>query len=857
MDIPGFLRHRNYLIIIFLVILAIFMLWIRMLPSASLASTDILNLVGSDDPLYNLRQIEQMNVNFPNYSWFEAMTLFPTGQLIHWGPLFIWIISGLCLLTGATTRPEIISLALTIPPIMAALMVPVMYLLGKKISGVPCGLFSAFFIAVVSGQFFFRSLYGYLDHHIAEVLFSTIFCLCYIWVLIYTREHPVDFTRKETLRIPLIMSVVCGIAYVLGLLVMPTMVLFALIVALFTFIQCIWDFIRGIKADSLLLINTVTFGIAAISFLIFGIHKEGLQFDYYTLGHPLAYILIIIATALLFLFSRLFEKKGPLQYAGALLGLIVVLFGVFALALPGVFTVLTESTIQFFGQNPLYLTIQEARSWTLGEAWDSFNIGLILMALGVLFLLYVLWKEKKAEHLFVLIWALLIIYSTWQHIRYEYYFAVPLALFSGVFAGAVVEWAKRDLLALVSGKTGKQVESADTSNPKEKPKGKKISKGAPAKKKVDYLPVGVVVLVLALTGIFAYLSVSYEYTVSGSGGIRMNPDWRESLEWMEIHTPDPGVNYYRIYDGNTFEYPDQSYGVMSWWDYGHMITYIAKRIPNANPFQSGVSGENGAASFFMVDSEEKNTAIADALGVRYVITDIEMDVGKFWAMATWYNSSAGQDPYTELLLVPDESHSGSYDPYTLYEGPYFRTMVSKLHNFDGSMVEPGQVYYVEINDGLSSTPVATKALVMNPAEARAAADAYNRNKAPGTRAMVLSTGILSPHDPIPALRHYRLVHESPTNIMAQSPPDIKYVKIFEYVPGARIKGSGIIAVDLVTNTGRKFTYRQASIGDEFIVPYATSGSTSEVKAQGKYRLEGTGQEFDVSEQAVMQGLQVG
>jgi dolichyl-diphosphooligosaccharide--protein glycosyltransferase len=103
----------------------------------------------------------------------------------------------------------------------------------------------------------------------------------------------------------------------------------------------------------------------------------------------------------------------------------------------------------------------------------------------------------------------------------------------------------------------------------------------------------------------------------------------------------------------------------------------------------------------------------------------------------------------------------------------------------------------------------------------------------------------------------RLVHESPTNIMAQSPPDIKYVKIFEYVPGARIKGSGIIAVDLVTNTGRKFTYRQASIGDEFIVPYATSGSTSEVKAQGKYRLEGTGQEFDVSEQAVMQGLQVG
>lgn len=857
MDSPDFMRYRKYLIIIFLAILAIFMLWIRMLPSASVASTDILNLVGSDDPLYNLRQIEQMNVNFPNYSWFEAMTLYPNGQVIHWGPLFIWIISGLCLLTGATTRPEIISLALTIPPIMAAIMVPVMYLLGKKLSGFSCGLLAAFFIAVVSGQFYFRSLYGYLDHHIAEVLFSTVFCLCYIWVLVYTREHPVDFTRKETLRIPIIMSVACGVAYILGLLVMPTMVLFALIAALFTFIQCIWYFFRGIRTDSLLLINTVTFGIAAASFLIFGVHKEGLQFDYYTLGHPLAYILIIVATAILFTFSRIFQKRGPVQYVGALAGLVIGVLAVFAVALPGVFTTFTESTIQFFGQNPLYLTIQEARSWTINEAWDSFNIGLILMALGLLVLLYTLWKEKKAEHLFMVIWALLIIYSTWQHIRYEYYFVVPLALLSGVFAGAVIDWGGKDILGLFSGKRGKADAAAETATTKEKQKGKKHSKAAPAKKNVNYLSLGAVALVLILTVVFAYLSVSYAYTVSSSGGIRMNPDWRESLEWMEIHTPDTGVNYYRMYDSATFEYPEQSYGVMSWWDYGHMITYIAKRIPNANPFQAGVSGENGAASFFITESEEKNSAIADALGVRYVMTDIEMDVGKFWAMATWYNSSAGQEPYVEFLLVPEESHSGGYDPFTLYEASYFRTMISRLHNFDGSMVEPGQVYYVEINDRLSSTPVATKAVIMNVQEARAAVDAYNNNAATGTRAMVLSTGILSPHDPIPALRQYRLVHESPTNILTQSPPDIKYVKVFEYVPGARIKGSGVIAVDLVTNTGREFTYRQASSGDGFIVPYATSGTSNEVRAKGKYRIEGTGQEFDVSEQAVMQGLQVG
>ena len=39
---------------------------------------------------------------------------------------------------------------------------------------------------------------------------------------------------------------------------------------------------------------------------------------------------------------------------------------------------------------------------------------------------------------------------------------------------------------------------------------------------------------------------------------------------------------------------------MSWWDYGHLITYIAKRIPNANPFQAGVAGPNGVGSVFHV-----------------------------------------------------------------------------------------------------------------------------------------------------------------------------------------------------------------------------------------------------------------
>lgn len=862
METSGFIRYRKYLIAILLVLMAIFAIWVRMLPSAAAGTTDILNLVGSDDPMYNLRQVEQMNQNFPAYGWFEAMTLYPYGQVIHWGPLFIWIISALCLILGAVTRPEIIAIALAVPPIVAGLMVPVMYLLGKRVSGTMAGLFSALVIAVVSGQFFFRSLYGYLDHHIAEVLFSTIFILCYVWALAYFREHPVDFSRRETLRTPLLLSAICGVSYVLGLLVMPTMILFALVVAISTFILFVWGFFRGVKGDSLLLLNTVTFGIAAASFLVFGVHKEGFQFDYYTLGHPLAYVLIIVGTAVLYALERLFRERGHVQYLAGLACVFVAVLGLFAVVLPGLFSMFTASLTQFFGQNELYLTIQEARSWTAADAWGNFGFGLILLAAGLILLCILLWKEKRDEHLFVLVWSLVIIIATCQHIRYEYYFAAPLALLSGLFVGWVVSWGGKEILSLAKLEKKVSKEEPVPARPSTKQKKKKQAKQERAAQKRDPLKIGAVAVVLLILCVFGYSQVTYELLVASSGALRMNPDWRESLEWMETSTPDPGVDYYRIYDKETFQYPPESYGVMSWWDYGHMITYIAKRIPNANPFQSGVSGENGAAAFFMTTDDERNSAIARTLGVRYVMTDVEMDIGKFWAMSTWFNSSAGISPYMETVLAPAQGGAGTtYTSVDMYEAPYFLTMISRLHNFDGSMAEAGQAYYIEVDQTRAAYPVATGAQVMGAAAAWEAADAYNRNAAAGRRALVLSPDFITPVVKVPALQHYRLVHESPTNVLAgysnDSSLDLKYVKVFEYVPGARIAGEGTIEVDVVTNTGREFTYRQESRDGVFIVPYATTGSPYEVKTKGKYRIAGTGREIEVPEEAVMQGLPVG
>ncbi len=113
-----------------------------------------------------------------------------------------------------------------------------------------------------------------------------------------------------------------------------------------------------------------------------------------------------------------------------------------------------------------------------------------------------------------------------------------------------------------------------------------------------------------------------------------------------------------------------------------------------------------------------------------------------------------------------------------------------------------------------------------------------------------------PAGTVPALRHYRLIHESPDDAYTSNTSDVKWVKVFEYVRGARIRGSGIISLPLVTNTGRHFSYRQESIDGEFIVPYSTTGNPYGVTAEGRYRIEGTGESFEVPESAVINGTAI-
>jgi dolichyl-diphosphooligosaccharide--protein glycosyltransferase len=209
------------------------------------------------------------------------------------------------------------------------------------------------------------------------------------------------------------------------------------------------------------------------------------------------------------------------------------------------------------------------------------------------------------------------------------------------------------------------------------------------------------------------------------------------------------------------------------------------------------------------------------------------------------------------ILLPSQSDATQYMPALVNTDKYYLTMVSRLHNFDGSLTEPSTAYYVEYADPIVSgttTPLMVNAMLLPLKDALIYETAYNLNNKQGYHATIVNSDPTKPTVTIPALKHYRLVHESPTTTISSNNTNVKYVKTFEYVKGAHIKGDGIIEVPILTNTGRLYIYSQESINGEFIVPYSTTDNNYNVKAIGNYKIRGSNQEYSISEESVITGV---
>ncbi len=785
------------------------------------------------DPWYTARQIELMVAHYPSYAWFDPMTAFPTGKMIDWGPLFPFLGASAAMLSGALTRDEILFAAAFVPPVLAALAVPLMYLLGRALYDWKAGLVAAAVIAIIPGGYFLRTSFGFLDHHGAEVLFSTLFCLLYIVALRLAAEREFRISAAGESLYAGIAAAGAGLAFLLGLLVMPTMILFALIVTIFTFLQYVTAPSDRKACMALAFVNTIAFSIVLVGYSLFMIQREGSSLASYTVGHSYVSLFIVTGTLFLFLLSHLFgtdRRKFALGVIGA-----AVAMGVLISLMPGLSDTFSTSLRVFFGATDTAFPIQEMEPMDLVGAWASFNVGLFLLAAGIVLLGIDWFRGRQPWFLFVLAWAAVVIVATVAHVRYEYYLAVIVALAAGIAFFALPKHLEK--------REAKPVEKK--AQPAGK-KGKKREKTASPESNAMSL----VVLALVLFGMISLFQDATSATRYQAHLV--SDDWKGALEWLEGASPDPGVEYLGVYTAKNWTYPSTAYGVLSLWDYGHLITVLGRRIPNSNPFQDHALGRYSTTAFLMAPTEEEAEKIATRLGSRYVITENRMANTKFVSTAGLYNSSRKTGYYTRDFLVPGEK-GGQYSTLTLLADPYYHTMIARLHALDGSLVVPEKAYYLEYQEQPGSVPVITRIEHIAYETAREKERQFSGPAGGGTHPAVLSSTLASPLSEVPALLHYRLVYESPKRDPVDNLSD---VKIFERVKGAQIRGEGTIELVLVTNQGRTFSYRQESRDGVFVVPYSTVQNPYPVRAKGPYRIVGTSLSYEVSEEDVREGRQV-
>ena len=444
------------------IILLVFMavaLVLRLIPALFVKDSGFLYTYDTDG-WYTLRQIEVMVHQFPQYNWFDPMTAFPTGKFIDWGPLYPFIAAVLCLITGATFQAAIVSAAGWVSPIMAALMVPVVYYVGKTIRDWQTGIVAAGLVAVVSYHYFFLSWYGLISHHIAEVFISTIFLLLYISAIVYVRKHGLDRGDPRTLYVPIMLAALAGVCYFCALLASPTVILMLVVIGIYTLVQCILDQWAGHSSGDLLMTNGIFLSLSAALLVLFGFHATGISITQYHPDWCTSTLRCSLKPGCFLHFRILWAQANPRTWSAfAILGVA----GCAAVFLYPPFTGMGQQAFRpLFGSTQFSVGVVETLPLTLPVAWDFFGLSIILSAGGLLVLGYSVVKKHKAEWIFLLVWSLVLLILTIRYQRFDYYSTVNIVLLSAICITEPFRWQDAAVRAKVSALVSRIVPASST-----------------------------------------------------------------------------------------------------------------------------------------------------------------------------------------------------------------------------------------------------------------------------------------------------------------------------------------------------------------------------------------------------------
>lgn len=598
----------------------------------------------SNDAYYYMRLVDGMVANFPHLPSVDPYLVYPDGQSIITFHLFARLIASIswAIGLGAPTQHLINIVGAFVPAIMGALVVVPVYFIGRALWGSVAGLLSAALIAVLPGEFLGRSILGFADHHIAEVLFSTMSMLFLVLAL-----------KKTSIRRTVVYCTLAGLFWGMYGLTWQGGSLFLFIVCLYFVVQFITDHMRGRDVTHLCITGVVFNLVGMIVFLPSVIYADNKVFYLVSMGTALLLpISLWCLSRIMVKVNRFYYPIGILTLAGVGLWVLSVsnqmVFGQVAGVFQFVFA-LTSTQLTTIEMQPLLFP---QGSFTLSIVWGNFGLALYGFMIGFLMLIWNAVKKSGADRTLLIVWSIVILAMALGQRRFAYYLSVNVALLNGYLLWRTLKWLGVE-------EWTRSISDLMTSVRDRKTKKSHVVIAHSFNMAIIAMILFVVCYIPLMPNIIA---------VAGRATYAPSNAWCESLDWLRGNSPES------ISD-------KADYSVLSWWDYGYWISRMGHRVPIVNPGQNPEM-QASVASVLMSDNDSYIEA-ARRLGVKYAVLDFDMAIGKYWAIARYAGSE--QSDYFGIYYVQDGNQLVTIQ---LFYPEYYKTLLVRLYNFDGEAVVP-------------------------------------------------------------------------------------------------------------------------------------------------------------------------
>lgn len=584
------------------------------------------------DEYYHLRRIWYGFCRFPEILERDPYVGFPVGSEVPMAPGFDWAIAGLARLLGADDQAGVEAIAAWVPAVLGAATAVVAAAIAARVFSATAGAIAGVLLALLPGHFH-ASQVGYVDHHVAVALGAAL--LVALALLVVRRP------AGERWILP---ALLLGLGTAGFLLTWPGSLLHVAVLqglAGVWMIQARTPAIASSRAWHLALGQ----GVAAAALAPYALGRSWSEFGGFTplllsSFQPLWFAAAALACALLAgLWSRTAAGRGPQQrwLSAAGVGL-----GALALALvgiPGLPASLGAAAGWFVREDDDFLSnvleIQSLFGGGLGlppQSHLTWLVYLTPLALGWLGVRAA--RSGRADLWLLAGWALALFALVVSQVRFLTSFTVPFAI---VWGGALAALAERARRAMAMQRRG-------------------VRAGA--------LIGAALALALAVEPSARFLFPQLTLAWEGPGGapptrrlVRVGA-YHQAARWLRENSP-PTSGYL-----DATRRPE--YGVLTSWDMGHLVRYVAERPLVQDNFGVYAGREQFLAGgrYFRAPSEAEALRIVEPLGVRYVLVDengssLRRREGPGSMTARLFRPRGGLDAKegrVEMVLPPLERH---------------------------------------------------------------------------------------------------------------------------------------------------------------------------------------------------------